>query len=105
MTGRSPGRSVEDVKAVRAVVVVGLLLLALGFAVGTEPRQHDGRSCGSVLLFPLESATMPHGCPTRAGGAAWLGTWLPLTVGGLLLVVGTTAWRERTEAQPRRVRP
>lgn len=82
-------------RAARAAIVVGLLLLALGFAVGTEPvEQPDGAGCGSVLLV-RPTGDLASDCPTRAGGTVWLGTWLPLALGGLLLVVGTTAYRER----------
>jgi hypothetical protein len=82
------------VRAVRSLIVLGVLLLAAGFAVGIEPRHLHGRACGTVLLV-RPGAPAPDACTTRFGHAAWLGTWVPLAVGGLVLVVGTTAYRER----------
>ena len=83
--------------------MVGLLLLALGFAVGIEPQQHEARPYGSVLLPGPDSDAVPAGCPTRVGGAVWLGTWLQLSLGGLVLLVGTTAYRERVDGRVDRV--
>ncbi len=82
-------------KAIRAAVFLGLVLLGVGFAVGTEPTQYAGHPCGSVLLSPIPSSAVPDGCSTQVGGGRWAVTWTALGLGGLLVLAGWTGYTER----------
>ena len=86
-------------KAIRAAVFLGLVLLGVGFAVGTEPTQYAGHPCGSVLLSPIPSSAVPDGCSTRVGGGRWAVTWTALGVGGLLVLAGWTGYTERDRSR------
>jgi len=104
----------------KVAVVLGLLLLAVGFYVATENTIHtkvDGRtqSCGGVLdpgslasgqpredissndLTPAErrlDARIVAACSPLVRRAQWV-VWGGIAVGGLLVLTGWTALRER----------
>ena len=84
--------------AVRTAIAAGVLMLLGGFALGVEPVSDGDKPCGTVLLSLAEGryGSSGRGCSTDVGGSLWLATWGLLTVGGVLVLVGSTAYRERS---------
>lgn len=97
----------------RGAVVLGLLLLLAGFAVGVAPRTVDAGGqqvrCGTVLLAAAPAASSADdsaraGRDDRCADATALArkvTWGLVAAGVLVALVGWTALRENAGTTPR----
>jgi hypothetical protein len=103
------------VRWAEAGVVLGLLLLALGFGVGIEPVSVSaaGQSydCGSsiptswfaggspTVVVPARSYAVKARCGSALRGDRWL-TWGLIGSGSLVALAGWTALREAADGRP-----
>ena len=92
----------------RIALVSGLLLLLAAFAVGTEQQRStvvDGQTlrCGPAIPASWLVSGTPAGAPAACGSVIQQSRWVlgtAMGVGGLLVLVGWTAPRSRTEDVP-----